>query len=290
MKPQINQYLFKEGLDVEIEVIPLNSLITKQQKVITVPHRTEFYHIFWFQKGNPTHIIDFEKVKTEPNSLLFINKGRINVFDLESGYDGKVLIFTDNFFCKAESDKKYLQQTILFNDLLDIPSIDLTNASPQLQTVFEAIEQELQNPYDQFKADIVRQLLYSFLLLADREKRKQGFREIKKNADFDYTLLFKDLTEQQFTHNKTVGKYAAQMTITEKRLNQATTNVLGISPKQLIDERVILETKRLLAYTNDTIKEICYAIGFEEPTNFIKYFRKHTQTTPVEFREQFRLD
>jgi AraC family transcriptional regulator, transcriptional activator of pobA len=61
---------------------------------------------------------------------------------------------------------------------------------------------------------------------------------------------------------------------------------LGKTPKEIIDDRILLEAKRILAHTTESIKEISYYLGFEEPTNFIKYFKKHASVTPTEFREQ----
>jgi AraC-like DNA-binding protein len=79
--------------------------------------------------------------------------------------------------------------------------------------------------------------------------------------------------------------YAKRMCITHKRLNQATTMVLGKTPKEIIDNRILLAAKPLLAHTSENVKEIAFDLGFEEPTNFIKYFRKHNKYTPIEFRE-----
>jgi AraC family transcriptional activator of pobA len=124
-------------------------------------------------------------------------------------------------------------------------------------------------------------------LLADREKRKHGFSEVKKGADLDYTLLFKDLLEKSFTGLKNVSAYAQKLHVSEKRLGQATYKVLGKTPKELINARILLEAKRLLVHGNQSIKEIGFQLGFEEPTNFIKYFRKHTNKTPVRFRESY---
>jgi AraC family transcriptional regulator, transcriptional activator of pobA len=101
--------------------------------------------------------------------------------------------------------------------------------------------------------------------------------------------LFNDLLEADFKTQKQVAYYANKIIITEKRLNQATTNIIGKTPKEIIDARVLLEAKRILAHTNESIKEIAYQLGFEEPTNFIKYFKKHTAFTPTEFREQNNL-
>jgi AraC-like DNA-binding protein len=84
---------------------------------------------------------------------------------------------------------------------------------------------------------------------------------------------------------KSVSGYASQMNVSEKRLTAATTKTVGKSPKTIIDERVMLEVKRLLIHTNLSIKEIGYDLGFEDPAYFIKYFRKHTGKTPIEFRE-----
>ena len=99
-------------------------------------------------------------------------------------------------------------------------------------------------------------------------------------------MLFKDLLETNFKNQKQVNFYAKELIITEKRLNQATSKVFGKTPKEIIDDRIILEAKRVLAHTTESIKEIGYVLGFDEPTNFIKYFKKHSLVTPVEFREK----
>jgi len=75
------------------------------------------------------------------------------------------------------------------------------------------------------------------------------------------------------------------MNVSEKKLTNATKKIAGRTPKELIDDRVMLEAKRLLTHTNHSIKEIGYELGFEEPTNFIKFFKKHAAKTPIEFRE-----
>jgi len=128
-------------------------------------------------------------------------------------------------------------------------------------------------------------LLHNFLLLSEREKRKQGYTELKKGADLDYTLLFRDFLESNYTQLKSVSDYAQIICISEKRLGQATSKVLGKSPKEIINDRILLEAKRLLVHTNLSVKEIGQELGFEDPAYFVRYFKKNTETTPVEFRE-----
>jgi AraC-like DNA-binding protein len=286
MKSTIKQVKFKAGLPLEIEVIPIAETVSKHYETVSNPHRAEFYHIFWVQKGTAEYLVDFAPVNLKAGSFLFVNKARVQTFDYHHKHDGKLLLFTDGFFCKTAEDAKYLHSSILFNDFLDIPVIDVkTNAS--LQTIFCDIETELTKDNDSYHYDLLHNLLHNLLLLAERERRKQGFKELAKSADLDYTILFRDLLAAQFKTLKSVSGYASQMNVSEKRLTAATTKTMDKSPKTIIDERVMLEAKRLLIHTNRSIKEVGYDLGFEEPTNFIKYFRKHTEKTPIEFREAY---
>lgn len=288
MTTDIKKYDFKAGLPQEFEIVDIGELFQNLKGTLTTTHRTGFYHIIWFQKGNPTHLVDFNPIKIKPQTLLFLNKDIVQRYDNTTKFEAKAIVFTDNFFCKTEADTKFLRNNILFNDLFYVSQIQIVKHTKLFADLLQQMADELQNIKDKSQADILKNLLHNFLLHSEREKRKQNFIEIKKDADLDYVMLFKDLLEINYKNQKQVNYYAKEIIITEKRLNQATSKVLGKSPKEIIDDRIMLEAKRILAHTTESVKEICYYLGFEEPTNFIKYFRKHTQTTPVEFREQFR--
>jgi len=76
---QIKNILFKEGLFNEIEVIPIADTIAKHRDNITLPHRDSFYNIFWYQKGSAIHFVDFKPIKVKPNSILFVDKNRVQI-------------------------------------------------------------------------------------------------------------------------------------------------------------------------------------------------------------------
>ncbi len=284
----IKRLKFKPNADLQIEVVPLQSLSNVSIEHLATPHRTNFYHIFLFENCQPTHFVDFEPISVEPYSLLFINKDRIHQFDQLLKYEGNILIFTDDFFCTSESDTKYLRSSILFNDLADEPTIKLNKASfEKYITICDSITEELSLPADKSKPILLKNLLHNFLLLAEREKNKQGFAELKKGADLDYTIFFRDLLESNYTQLKSVNDYAKLIFVSEKRLGQATAKVLGKSPKEIINDRILLEAKRLLVHTNLSIKEIGQGLGFEDPAYFVRYFKKNAESTPVEFRESY---
>lgn len=282
----IKKYKFKQNARLKIEVVPLKTLTTVNRPHLVTPHRTDFYHVFMFEECMPTHLVDFNPIKIKPYTLLFIDKDRVHQFDQLLNYEGRVLIFTEDFFIANQSDTTFLRSSILFNDLTDKPNFQIAKEDfARFISISNSIDEELRMPESEY--DILKNHLHNFLLLAEREKRKQGYIEIKKGPDLDYTLLFRDHLETQFKNMKNVSAYADSLNVSERRLSNATSKVLGKTPKEMIDERVLLEAKRLLVHGNQSIKEIGFQLGFEEPTNFIKYFRKHTEKTPVEFRESF---
>lgn len=281
----IASYQFKDGLPVEFELISLGELYNKNKVVLTTPHRASFYHILWYKKGGFDHMVDFEPVHIEDNMLLFLNKDIVHFYDSVADVKGKGILFTDAFFSSTDEDMRMLKETILFNDLFGVSAIRLSGGHTVFNTLLGLMETEVMRSPDAYQGKILRNLLHNFILEAERVRRTQGFKEIKKGADLDYVLLFRDLLESHFRIHKQVNYYASELSVTEKRLTQATSKVLGKTSKQMIDDRIMLEAKRLLVHSTDTIKEIAYQLGFLEPTNFIKYFRKHSQHTPVEFRE-----
>lgn len=287
MATDIKKYNFKEGLPLEFEIADMRTLYQSSKEQLTRPHRTGFYHVLWFRKGSPAHLVDFNLVKIKPGSLLFLNKDTVQRFDPRGNFDGTVILFTDAFFCRTENDIKFLRKSILFNDLYPVSLVRPGKQTASFLNLLELMTTELEKERDSYQSDILQNLLHNFLLLSERKKHKLHPAGLKKSADLDYTILFKELLESGFRLYKQVSKYAQQLSITEKRLNQATSKVLGRSPKEMIDERIMLEAKRLLAHTTESVKEIGYELGFDEPTNFIKFFRKHHHSTPVEFRAQF---
>ncbi|HEX6223026.1 MAG TPA: AraC family transcriptional regulator [Chryseolinea sp.] len=284
-KKSIAAFKFKPGLPLELEIIAIRDLYSKNKQQLTLPHRTDFYHIISIEKGAASHRVDFHPVNVPENCALFINKAQVHLFDPSEKYDGKVILFTDRFFCKNQDDVEFLSSTILFNDLFETAPLKLDGIRSSVNGLMKLIGEELAKGSTAVQRDLLQNYLHNLLLLCDREKRSQGFKEIPKGPDRDHTLLFTSLVNEHFTTIRSVRDYAGLMHLPLKRLARATAQVLGKSPKEIISERVLLEIKRLLVHTNKSIKEIGFDLGFNEPTNFIKYFRQQTGQTPSDFRD-----
>ena len=287
MSESIKKYAFKDGHKLEFEILDIAHILAQKKEMMTVPHRAQFHHILWLEKGKGTHYVDFNPITLRDNTIIFIPHNSVNIFDTNNTYKGKVLIFTDAFFCKNNLDLRFLHSSILFSDLYDIANFNICPQSSELRVSLNSMQTEYLREHDSAQYQILHNMLHIFILHAEREMRKQGFKEIKPSQNLNDLVSFKDVLETNFRQERAVKHYASQLGLSEKQLHKVTTSLLEKTPKQIIDERVLLEAKRLLSHSTQSIKEIAYELGYEEPTNFIKYFRKHTSTTPSEFRAQF---
>ncbi len=89
MKSEIKKYKFKHGLPIEFELIKISDLYNQHKRILTTPHRAEFYHMIWIQKGSAKHFVDFKPIELKENTILFVPKDSVNFFDTCGDYDGK---------------------------------------------------------------------------------------------------------------------------------------------------------------------------------------------------------
>lgn len=287
MKDIIKKYSFKNSANLGFEVLELSERVRAKREMMANPHRAQFYHVIWIENGHGTHFVDFKPIPVKNNTLLFVPSNSVNMYDANGEYHGKAILFTDRFFCKSKQDIQFLRTTQLYSDLYETAKIQIDPETSDLKFFLNAMKTEFLREPDNFQFNILHNMLHVFLSKAEREMNNQGFIKLKPSIELDCLIEFKDLLEENFRKNKLVSNYASELNISEKQLHKATTTLLDKTPKQIIDERIILEAKRLLAHSNQSVKEISYDLGYNEPTNFVKYFKKHTNLTPVEFREQF---
>jgi AraC-like DNA-binding protein len=100
----------------------------------------------------------------------------------------------------------------------------------------------------------------------------------------ELVIQFQNLVANCYIRHKQVSEYAGELNVSANHLNQLVKEVLNKSAKEIISEKITQEAKRHLKYSTDDITEIAYALGFEEPTHFIRFFKKQTSLTPKAYR------
>ncbi len=264
-------------------ITDLNELNEKHS--INSPHRISYYQIILFAEGDGSIVIDTRKYQYGPRSLLAVPKGRVEISKFTKDSNGYAILFSEEFLNKNSEDINWINSLKLFDLSMEPLVRNLTDQEYiELLIYLKKLMTESMAKDDFAKEDIIINLLKTFILISERIKRKRVCNEPKDITNWYYIIKFKKKLEENFCNAKSVGQYAELLNITIKKLNKVTKAFWGKPAKNIIEERVLLETKRLLIHTDKSIKEISILLGFNEPTNFNKYFKKYTGETPAQFR------
>lgn len=231
-------------------------------------------------------IVDSIPYSIEPNSILAITT--VQYFQFISGENIVVYQFNREFYCIKDHDQEVSCAGLLFFGNVHIPIIELdSKESRKLNILQEVFLDELETK-DTIQAEMLRMLMARFIIISTRLlKAKEGILESTKNTKIDLLREFNMLVEYNFKTEHSVSFYAEKLFKSPKTLSN-TFAKLNTSPLLIIHQRIVLESKRLLIYTNKTAKEIAYEVGFEDASHLSRLFKKHTTLSPSDFKKQLK--
>jgi AraC-like DNA-binding protein len=236
---------------------------------LDAPQRPEFHTIYVGLRGRGKLIVDFTPVPLGANTVTFVARGRVQQFVVDRGVDAWMLLFA------PERVGNHAALSPAWSEpALAIPKPE----QAAFEMVVELLAVEHARARDEMQPAIFDALLRTLLLQADRLLvGRTG--PVSAALERFFTIL-----ERDHAHTRSVAHYAREAGVSKRRLGELLGESMGKSTKQVIDERVILEAKRLLAHTDLSVKELASQLAFDEPTNFVKFFRHRTGQTPLDFR------
>ena len=259
MNDNIKRYdLHKDDYSkLHFEVNDGKTYFEKNKTHAAVPHRHSFYQIIWFkEKGR--HYVDYEVVEHEANSLFFINKQSKEMMNR----------FSTTIFNEIGKNHMTLSKT-------EIKNIGLLTSF---------IQSEILTKEASYKEQVYH-YFQNILLLIERSRAKERTISTKTNEDYKLASDFKKLVMAQIEDFHNIDEYASKLGTNSKTLTEVSKEYLFNTPANVIKESKLLEAKRMMSNQKISIKEIAYALGFDDPTYFTKYFKKGTGMTPKEFQK-----
>lgn len=236
-------------------------------------HLHGFYEIIWFQKGSGTHYVDFNQYAIAPGTIIFISPGQIHSFDTKHDQEGYVLKIC------AE----------LFDDFVSLSCVTVQDKdSAVLEMLIGAMQEELKKEDSLGHREALHALVKLFVIMVRR-----SYAEINPSApnphkvSYKAFLNFRKLIEENYCRLHTVKDYASLLNVSSKTLTLYVNECSKYSPLELINNRIILEAKRLLRYSVLSVKEIAFRLGFEDPSYFAKFFKRLVKQSPADYRESF---
>lgn len=251
------------------------------------PHVHAFYEILWFQQGHGVHTVDFTDYEVKPGCIFFLAPGQIHHFDDREKYRGvSIKMCTD--FMKDEKGQDGLTLKYDIFHALDTPPYYIIDDSTAI--TLERIVHDMEVEERESKAfgniDMLKSLLRMFLIIVLRHGHQaSGTRLDALKPSRLLFLQFRQAVEANYRSLHAVQDYADKLHVAARTLNKCVNDCSGQSPLALINERIVLEAKRMVRYTGMMIKEIALELGFDDTSYFVKFFKRQTGYLPSDFRE-----
>lgn len=282
-KIPLHDFSRDDETSIPFQVLPLEK---KTAYDTSVPHRHNYYEIFLFEEGGGFHDVDFTAHEIASMSVHFVSPGQVHLIRRALDSMGMVIFFSRDFYSLNLQNKDILFELPFFNNMTSRPLLDL---DPSDFMILKGVARRIIEEYERdtsYQEEVIRSYLNIFLLECRRLFEAMVPKEIwQAKPGQDQFWQFKVHLEKNFRELHQVQEYAALLAITDKYLNELCKRATGKTASELIQERIVLEAKRLLAHSDRNNKEVAYFLNFEDPSHFSKFFKKRVGMTPSEFRK-----
>lgn len=280
--------LGKEDPDeVQFSIMEMPFFFQENGNKPQLPHIHVFYQIIWFVNGHGTHYVDFKKYTVSSNTIFFISPGQVHHFDEHSDYEGVIIHFNESFLSDENCSENVFLKYNVFNAFDTVPyyKVDPVNIQ-NLRYFAREMKNEMNRSALFAHKDYLKYMVQLFLISIQRiGRRGTGIPLCINNAANRTFVRFRQMLEHHYRTMHTVKEYSSRLNVSTKTLTNCVYQSSHSTPLTIINDRIILEAKRQLLHSSQKVKEIAFYLGFEDPSYFIKFFKRKTGYSPAEFRE-----
>ncbi len=275
-------YKKKEYLNIiEIEDLPKLEKSLPDGKVCN-----DFYSIYFIHEGELTFSTSSLSNTAEYSTLLFVPKDIKYQISIKKQSKGSLICFNEAFYSSVKH-KLLLEDYLVFHQeklstVIRLSQKDFT----ETMGIVNLLKLEVDNT----NTATTHQLLSYFLTKSKEKFIAINKREEKKDTQSVYPIFnkFKEIIESNYSTDRNIGSYANKLNIHPNCLNEISKLSSGHTASEVIHNRIISETKKLILSTDKSFKEISYELGFDDPAYFSRYFKKHTGMTLSQYQNETR--
>ncbi len=250
-----------------------------------MPHKHKYYEMCFFTGGGGEHEIDFITHSIKPPSIHFLRPGQVHLIRRGEAYKGYLVIFSEEFFNLRFQNMEIIPGYPLVSQLENGPILNLSEEQYlQFHQLIINIENEIGDDAPDVEEIIIAYLKIFFLKLRQNFIKLVSIENEAAGQNRKIVYEFNQLVDKYYNQIHHVKDFAELMGESPVQLNRAIKEVTGKTASEIIIERLILEAKRLLIYSDLSNKEVAYKLNYEDPSYFARIFRKKTGCTPSGFR------
>lgn len=265
---------------LESSLIYIRNLNNCPPSYLNDPNRKDFFEIVWLKNEDPLHALKFEDKNVKGDWIYLIPPYRVHQLN-KAGKNGELISFKREIL--EEGDKEFLLDLFkIFNVQGEFSCLRMdAEAAADLSNVYKLLNEEYNKGPENLP--IVKTLLKALLLkLIQIKDLEFTDHDINQTRVYEFLMLL----ESNFLTVRNTDFYAGKLGISSKRLNQILKDKLDKTGMQIIHDRIILEAKRLIIHSEQTIKEISFELGFSDRPYFSRFFKKQTGESPDSFQKQ----
>jgi len=280
---QLNPSYKELNLSESFTIRKLEDLFEGANMIDTL-HRHDFYFILILKKGSGNHEIDFINYKISDYSIFIIRPGQVHKLELKKDSIGFIMQFNIEFYYPIGKKEGALLKNTRTKNFHQLNQDSFSKISVLLNSIFN----EYQNKPEQF-IEVIKSNLKILFIELTRLKSSTG-QNLNYQAQYMQERLeeFLKFLETNIYNKKQVTQYAEMLNLSNYQLNAITKQLLGKTASEIINEQIILESKRYLLVTSNQVNHIAHHLGYEDVSYFIRFFKKYTGHSPNAFRENFK--
>jgi AraC-like DNA-binding protein len=249
------------------------------ERSIDLPHKHDFFIINIFKKGKGTHTIDFVSHPIQDHQIHLVFPDQVHQWNIEKGTIGYQLMISRSWF-------ENLLSSLRFSSLFyqNHPVINLSeNFCQSVLYEFNCIQKEIE------EQNILWEMIHrrcEIIGLMISKSVEPSFKDYETKHSNPVISKFSSLIDLHFKDQRSVSFYAEKLHISANYLNIICKKNLNTSASSLIQNRILLEAKRLLKVSEMSVKDIVYDLGFYDHASFSKFFKSNMGMTPTQFKEK----
>lgn len=273
------------SITAPLEIYALDSMKVKAHNVDL--HRHNHFEIVWVIQGKGRFLIDFDEFEINDNLIFCLDPGRIHRFNLYGNVNGYIISFQREFLENDSSDDKFF-----FNKVFhESKESHIIEADPYVHEGMIGIMKSMQfelNDLSPLYNYVLQGFLKIFLIYLTRHK-ETVFTSSSKSVSSILTKKFLVLLEDKYSTFHKVSQYADELAVTPNYLNEMVKKESGLTVSTNIQQRIVLEAKRMAVSKNLSLKETAYSLGFEDLAHFSKFFKTVSGSNYTQFKQAMKM-
>ena len=277
------EYLF----DKMGSIFAITDSLQKDEESFSI--KTGINKVLWNRNDKPLNIVvDDLEITLHPNQIITTTFFHQLIYT-EQELPITAILFNREFYCIVDHDAEVGCNGILFYGTQDLPVITIPKEQKhKFDLLWEVLLEEFKTK-DNIQGEMLQMLLKRLIIICTRLAKEQLIIKELNDSQVETIRQFNFLVDIHFRTKRKVKEYADIMYKSPKTLSNLFATYNQKSPQQIIQERVVLEAKRLLHFTDKQTQEIAFDLGFDDPAHFSRYFKKIAKISPSEYKESHSL-